>query len=86
MHLWYLCLRFEVLPGLCVKNGVFMRSDAVHFGSYDVCVSAEAAFFPSFVIVQTVGSCKNIFMIQFYRTINKCNPLHYWYSRLNRSV
>jgi len=81
-----MCFRFEVLPAFCVKIGVFLRRDAVHFGSYYVCVSAEAAFFPSFVIVQTLGPCKNIFLIQFYGTINKCNPLHYWYSHLNQEV
>lgn len=40
-----MCFRFEVLPAFCVKIGVFLRRDAVHFGSYYVCVSAEAAFF-----------------------------------------
>lgn len=68
--------------GVVCQDWSILRRDAVHVDSYDVYVSTETAFFPSFVIVQTAGTCKNIFLIQFYGTIisviNYITSIHTW--------
>jgi len=77
-----LCLRFEVLPTLCVKIGVFSRCDAVHFD-----IAVMSGFRQKLLLsilchrYNPSDLVKNIFLIQFYGNINKFKPLHYWYSQ-----